>query len=108
MRGMDVLVVPSHAEGICNTLLEGMATGLPVIATAVGGNPDLVAHGVSGSLVSRVDPVDLANEIEAYLRDPERVRREGRAARERAERLFSLGAMVDAYMGVYERVLSRR
>lgn len=107
MRGMDLLVVPSHAEGICNTLLEGMATGLPVVATAVGGNPDLVADGVSGSLVSNVDAMDLSVAIEAYLHDPERIGREGRAARERAERQFSLGVMVDAYMGVYERVLSR-
>lgn len=107
MRGMDLLVVPSHAEGICNTLLEGMATGLPVVATAVGGNPDLVADGVSGSLVSNVDAMELSVAIEAYLHEPERIGREGRAARERAERQFSLGVMVDAYMGVYERVLSR-
>ncbi len=107
MRGMDLLVVPSHAEGICNTLLEGMATGLPVVATAVGGNPDLVAGGVSGSLVSRVDAEELSRAIEAYLHDPERISREGRAARERAERQFSLSVMVDAYMGVYERILTR-
>jgi sugar transferase (PEP-CTERM/EpsH1 system associated) len=108
MRGMDLLVVPSHAEGICNTLLEGMASGLPVIATAVGGNPDLVAEGVSGSLVPAADAAALATALETYLQDPVRMKREGRAARERAERHFSLGVMVDAYMGVYERMLSRR
>lgn len=108
MRGMDLLVVPSHAEGICNTLLEGMASGLPVIATTVGGNPDLVDEGVSGTLVPAGDPATLAAALEACLTDPLRLEREGRAARARAEQRFSLPAMVNAYMGVYERALSGR
>lgn len=108
MRGMDLLVVPSHAEGICNTLLEGMSSGLPVIATTVGGNPDLVDDGVSGTLVPAADPAALAAALEACLADPLRLEREGRAARARAEHRFSLRVMVNAYMAVYERVLSRR
>ena len=55
LRGMDCFVLPSLAEGISNTILEAMATGLPVIATEVGGNCELVVDGVTGSLVPPAD-----------------------------------------------------
>ncbi|MBK5930558.1 TIGR03088 family PEP-CTERM/XrtA system glycosyltransferase [Halochromatium salexigens] len=107
MRAMDLFVVPSLAEGICNTILEAMATGLPVIATQVGGNPDLVQAGVTGSLVPAADPKALAAALAGYLSDPERRQREGQAARARAERDFSLAAMVQGYLRVYDKALGR-
>jgi sugar transferase (PEP-CTERM/EpsH1 system associated) len=105
MRAMDIFVVPSLAEGICNTILEAMASGLPVIATDVGGNPDLVQPGITGTLVPASDPGALAGALAAYITDPDRRRREGQAARTRAETQFSMEAMVQGYMTAYARAL---
>ena len=105
MRAMAVFVVPSLAEGICNTILEAMASGLPVIATDVGGNPDLVQPGTTGTLVPASDPAALADALAAYVTDPDRRRREGQAARTRAETQFSMEAMVQGYMTAYARAL---
>lgn len=66
MRAMDVFVLPSLAEGISNTILEAMACGLPVIATRVGGNPELVDEGQSGSLVPAADVQQLADALARY------------------------------------------
>lgn len=107
LRAMDVFVLPSLAEGICNTVLEAMASGLPVIATDVGGNPDLVEAGKTGSLIAAGNPGAMAESLAAYLVDDERRSREGHAARQRAEQEFSMEAMVSGYMRVYDRVLHR-
>jgi len=106
MGAMDLFVLPSLAEGICNTILEAMACGLPVIATDVGGNPDLVQPGESGTLVPAADPETLARTLADYVTDPDRRVREGRAAREHAVARFSMEAMVRGYMDVYARVLA--
>ena len=105
MRAMDLFVVPSLAEGICNTILEAMASALPVIATDVGGNRDLVQPGLTGSLVPTGDPDALARTLEGYVAESDRCRREGRMARARAETQFSMDAMVRGYMNVYARAL---
>jgi sugar transferase (PEP-CTERM/EpsH1 system associated) len=105
LRGLDLFVLPSQAEGICNTILEAMATGLPVVATDVGGNPDLVQPGITGSLVPASNPVALAKTLATYVTDPDRRRREGGMARARAEKHFSMDAMVHGYMNVYARAL---
>lgn len=101
LRGLDVFVLPSLMEGISNTLLEAMATGLPVIATAVGGNVELVARDVEGRLFEAQDVDTLARLIAAYLADPALRLRTGRAARERVLREFSLPAMVGCYQKLY-------
>lgn len=106
LRGLDVFVLPSLAEGISNTILEAMACGLPVVATRVGGNPELVTEGETGMLVPAADPVALAGALGHYLRDPSLARRHGRAGRERVEREFSLHAMVQRYLAVYDDVLA--
>jgi sugar transferase (PEP-CTERM/EpsH1 system associated) len=108
MRTFDLFVVPSHAEGISNTILEAMASGLPVLATAVGGNPDLVAPGETGALVAAGDEERMAAALAEYVGDRERLRGQGRAARELALRRFSMQAMVAGYLNVYDRVLARR
>lgn len=104
LRSMEVFVLPSLGEGISNTLLEAMATGLPVVATRVGGNPELVEHGVNGLLVPRDDPATLATAISRYLDDPVLRLLHGKASRERVLERFSLDRMCVAYAGLYEEV----
>ena len=107
MRAMDVFVLPSLAEGISNTILEAMATGLPVIATDVGGNGELVVDGETGFLVPAARPQDLADAIARYVNDAELRRRHGHGGRERVEREFSMEAMVARYVAIYEAQLQR-
>lgn len=108
LGGLDVFVLPSLAEGISNTILEAMASRLPVVATRVGGNAELVIDGVTGSLVPPADLEAMARALAGYVRDPELARQQGRAGRERVERQFSLRAMVDGYLAVYDQVLRER
>ena len=108
LRSFDAFVLPSLAEGISNTILEAMASGLPVIATRVGGNAELVDDGTTGTLVPSADAEALAQAMLRYARDPELARAQGRAGRARAERLFSLDAMVAQYTALYDRLLDDR
>jgi glycosyltransferase involved in cell wall biosynthesis len=105
LRGLDCFVLPSLAEGISNTILEAMASGLPIIATEVGGNAELVESGLTGELVPSANPDRMADKILAYLRDPEHARNAGAAGRKRAERLFSLNTMIATYQALYDRQL---
>ena len=107
MAAMDIFVLPSLGEGISNTILEAMATGLPVIATRVGGNPELVQEGVTGQLVPPADPEALAQALLEYVRDADRRHAHGRAAREIIDRQFSIPAMVQGYLSVYDRMPKR-
>lgn len=108
MRGFDVFVLPSLGEGISNTILEAMACGLPVVATAVGGNTELVAHGETGTLVPPNDADALAAALAAYLEDPALRRRHGNAARDVVERRFALERMVERYRALYRDALRAR
>jgi sugar transferase (PEP-CTERM/EpsH1 system associated) len=108
MRSFDLFVLPSLAEGISNTILEAMATGLPVLATAVGGNPELIRAGVTGTLVPRDDPESTARAMRAYAESTELCRRHGTEARRTIERKFGIEAMVDAYMTIYDKLLASR
>jgi len=103
MREMDIFVLPSLAEGVSNTILEAMATALPVIATRVGGNPELVEEGASGLLVDSDDRDSLVTALEYYLDHPDIARRHGAHGRERVEAHYSMQAMVDAYDRIYQR-----
>ena len=105
LRSLDCFVLPSLAEGISNTILEAMASGLPVIATQVGGNPELVAGGETGLLVPASDPEAMARAIIDYASHPDRGRRAGETGRIAVERRFSMEAMVGAYQGLYDRLL---
>ena len=107
MRGLDGFVLPSLAEGVSNTILEAMASALPVLATNVGGNADLVVHGTSGEIVPASDVSALAAGILAMADRPERAVAMGRAGRLEVDRRFSLPAMVSAYEAVYDRLLKR-
>ena len=103
MRGLDCFVLPSLAEGVSNTILEAMASGLPVIATNVGGNAELVTHGLTGELVPAANPQSLAESLLKLAGDPVMARAMGRAGRASAEARFSMQAMVSAYCGIYDR-----
>jgi len=105
MQALDLFVLPSLNEGISNTVLEAMASGLPVVATAVGGNAELVQDGETGRLVTPQDPRALAAALSDYLDDREKLLRHGTAARARAVRLFSLDAMTAAYASFYRQLL---
>jgi glycosyltransferase involved in cell wall biosynthesis len=106
MRGLDCFVLPSLAEGISNTILEAMASGLPVIATRVGGNTELMEPGMTGRLVPAADSPALAREVLGYFSEPALARRHGRAGRNFVERRFSLDRMVDQYQELYARALA--
>ncbi|MEO0617554.1 MAG: TIGR03088 family PEP-CTERM/XrtA system glycosyltransferase [Pseudomonadota bacterium] len=101
MRSLDVFVLPSRNEGISNTILEAMAIGLPVVATDVGGNCELIDRGLTGDLVSSEDRAALADAIAAYLEDDDRRAQHGAAARDRVLRQFSLDRMMHNYDELY-------
>lgn len=107
LRSIDVFVLSSLNEGISNTLLEAQASGLPVIATRVGGNVELVADGVNGTLVPPSDVEKMAQALLGYIDADERIREHGRQARLRVAEAFSIAAMATAYAEVYEQVLDR-
>lgn len=111
MRALDVFVLPSKNEGISNTILEALASGLPVIATAVGGNVELVEPEVNGMLVEAGDEAAMAQALLSYL-DPgtdaaARRAAQGVQARLHAEQRFSIPAMAAAYATVYDQTLGR-
>lgn len=103
MRGFDVFVLPSKAEGISNTILEAMATGLPVIATRVGGNPELVVNEETGLLVEKEDVPAMAAALQSLIGDDEKRRQFSEAALQRAQQEFSIDSMVARYLAVYDR-----
>lgn len=107
MRAMDLFVLPSLGEGISNTILEAMSSGLPVVATRVGGNVELVEEGRTGKLVPPGEPEVLADTLLAYYRNPEMLRSHGKAARQEIEARFSMKAMAEGYLEVYDKVLRR-
>ena len=108
MRALDCFVLPSLAEGISNTILESMASGLPVLATDVGGNAELVDAGHSGLLVPAGNVQAMASAMVDMADAPERSRDWGAEGRRRVEQKFSLSAMVHAYQSLYDRSLSER
>ena len=107
LRTLDVFVLPSLSEGMSNTILEAMATGLPVIATRVGGNSELVREGRTGTLVEPKDVAGLGTAIEGYIKDPDKRASHGMEARRIAESRFSLEAMVNSYAELYDSVLRK-
>lgn len=102
MRGLHVFALPSLAEGISNTILEAMASGLPVVATEVGGNADLVTAGRTGLLVPAAAPDAMAAALLRLARYPAEAAAMGEAGRRRVEDDFSMRAMVARYQGLYD------
>lgn len=105
-RQMDVFALGSLREGISNTVLEAMASGLPVVASNVGGNRELIVDGETGRLVPPGDPESLADAIGEYVDDVEHRLRHGAAARSRAVDHFSLPIMISKYRELYTELLA--
>ena len=108
MQTLDLFVLPSINEGISNTILEAMASALPVIATKVGGNPELVIDGQTGYLVLKQDPIAMAAAFKHYLLQPELLKLHGQAGRSRVISTFSLNRMMADYMAIYDKLLVER
>jgi sugar transferase (PEP-CTERM/EpsH1 system associated) len=105
LGSLDMFVLTSLVEGISNTILEAMSSGLPVVATRVGGNSEIVEDGVTGLLVPRSDPEALADAIRRYIDDPELRLSHGASARIRCEERYSIDGMVQSYHELYSRLL---
>lgn len=101
-RLFDVFVLSSKREGVSNTILEAMACGLPVIATDVGGNPEIVMNHSTGQLVAVESPDDVEKALLKYISNPLVRKNHGNIARARALSEHSLTAMVEKYRSVYQ------
>ena len=106
LAACDVVVVPSLSEGMPLVPMEAMALGKPVVATRVGGTPEVVLDGETGLLVPPGDGAALALAIDTLLRDDEARRRMGSAGRERADRHFSTETLVARYVELFTKVTS--
>ena len=105
LQQASLFVLSSRTEGISLTLLEAMASGLPVVATRAGGNSEVVEDGRTGKLVPVGDFQQLADALQSVWQNPEQARRFGDAGRERVERLFDVNRMVRQYEQLYGEVL---
>lgn len=101
----DLFVLPSAAEGLSNALLEAMATGLPAVASRVGGAPDLITHGHNGLLIAPDAPGDLAEYIISLLGDRPQRERLGQQARQKVMRDYALPGIVEKLHDLYTRLL---
>ncbi|PCI70154.1 MAG: sugar transferase [Piscirickettsiaceae bacterium] len=101
MQQFDIFCLPSNAEGISNTLLEAMASGLPVVATNVGGNADIAVEGETALLVNSGDSAALADALARYVEDESLRQAHGQAGRLRIEKKLSLEQMVLNYKTMY-------
>jgi glycosyltransferase involved in cell wall biosynthesis len=107
LPALDAYLCSSDYEGVSLSILEAMAAAQPVVATAVGGNPELVTAGVTGELVAPRDATGMARAIVKVLESPDRRREYGSAARRRVLETFSVERMAEDYDRLYSRVLAR-
>jgi glycosyltransferase involved in cell wall biosynthesis len=108
LASSDVFVLPSRSEACPNSVLEAMAAGLPIVATRVGGVPELIESGATGLLVEADRPAELATALLDLMDQPQRAANLGRAAREAAERRFSFDRMVSTFEHLYLSELTSR
>ncbi|MBD3306533.1 glycosyltransferase [candidate division KSB3 bacterium] len=105
---LDIQVSASHEEGFSNAILEGMAMGKPLVATAVGGTPEAVVHEVTGFLVPPRDPEAMAQAIRSLLQQPQMALQWGANGRKRVEECFSMEKMIDKLEKLYLTLGHRR
>lgn len=106
LRAADAFVLSSESEGLSNTILEAMASGLPVVATRVGGADEMVIDGTTGLLVPPRAARELADALDLVLRDALKRDAMGAASRARVEAEFSLPGMVQRYEALYVEAMS--
>jgi glycosyltransferase involved in cell wall biosynthesis len=106
LAAMDALLSASHEEGFSNVVLEGMAAGLPVVATRVGGNPEAVVDAETGYIVEPRDPESIAAGIEKLIVAQDQAREMGAKGRDRVSREFSYEAMMRGLDSLYEELLT--
>jgi sugar transferase (PEP-CTERM/EpsH1 system associated) len=104
MRSFHLFVLPSMNEGISNTILEAMASGLPVLAARVGGNAELVLPEETGLLYDPADDNEPTGGLLRYLEQPALRESHGRAGRERVLAKFSLDSMIQRYLDIYDEL----
>jgi glycosyltransferase involved in cell wall biosynthesis len=108
LAAMDIVVLSSHLEGLGTSLLDAMAMARPVVATRVGGIPEMVEDGVNGLLVPPRDPLALAEALIALIHRPDERKRMGQAGRNRMLEMFSAESMVSATEAVYRKILESK
>lgn len=108
LNTLDVFVLPSVSEGMSNTVLEAMSSGLPVVATRVGGNPELIEDHTSGLLFRVGEEAELAEHLSNLAADPQLRHALGASARARILREYRLDGMVDRYRNLYRQLAARR
>jgi glycosyltransferase involved in cell wall biosynthesis len=101
LASMDLFVLPSLSEGLSMALLEAMASARPVVATRVGGNPELVSQGATGLLVPSQNVPALADGVLSLLSSRDRLRQFGETGKERVRRDFTTDRTMAGYRGVY-------
>jgi len=107
LAAADIGLLVSHQEGFSNAVLEGMATGLPMIVTDVGGNTEAIEHGKSGLVIKPRDPGALGEAILYYMNDMDRARAYGMAARQRVQQYFSIKACVASYKSFFDSIIDK-
>lgn len=107
LQKADILVRPSLLEGMPLTILEGMACGLPIVATPISGTAELVKHEETGLLVRPSDSIDLADALIRLIRDPELARQMGNRGRALVEAGYSWDAVADRTLNLYNKLLER-
>ncbi len=108
MRTFDIFCLPSRSEGLSSAILAAMASQLPVIATRVGGIPELVVDGETGFLVSANHPQELVRALDRLLRSRNLCRRMGQAGRRRVQTYFTLDRKLDKTEKLYRKLLRAR
>lgn len=107
LKNLHVGVITSETEGLCNAIIEYMACGLPVVATAVGGNPELVVDGENGYLVPSASPQELADKIVQLARDLRLCREMGERNAAKVQSLFPIAAMVAHQGRFYQSLMAQ-
>jgi glycosyltransferase involved in cell wall biosynthesis len=106
LQESTIFVLPSLSEGLSNVLLEAMACGLPVVATRVGGNIDLIQDGANGILVEPENPAQLSHALWKILIDKKQALHLGTRARQTVEEKFSMDSVVTNYIELYNELMA--